>query len=132
MPNSHQEHETLSAAVARRLRGRMGELQLKGTDVAAAIGMTQGSFSRRYTGSAAWELDELELLQQHYPELSIAYLLGIETDPGDPSTFTGAIMRIEQATAEQQQQVQQPGQQQVFVIRPNDRALFTGPIERIA
>lgn len=59
----------------------MAELQLRGTEVAAAIGMTQGSFSRRYTGSAAWELDELEILEET-TGISIAYLLGWEEAPG--------------------------------------------------
>lgn len=134
MPNTNQqEPETLSAAVARRLRGRMGELQIKGTDIAQAIGMTQGSFSRRYTGSAAWELDELEQLQIHYPALSIAYLLGLE-DPAEPAPLTGSILRIEPAPI--QQDPQQHQQQQQFVIveqhSRRDRALFTGSIPAIA
>jgi hypothetical protein len=99
------EHETLSKAVARRLRGRMGELQLKGTEVAAAIGMTQGSFSRRYTGTAAWELDELELLESA-TGIRITYLLGLEDAAGE-STITGVISRIEPA-AEQQPPRQGP------------------------
>jgi hypothetical protein len=83
----------------------MGELQLKGTEVAAAIGMTQGSFSRRYTGSAAWELDELERLESA-TGIRITYLLGLEDASGE-STITGVISRIE--AADQQQQRQQPG-----------------------
>jgi hypothetical protein len=82
----------------------MGELQLKGTEVAAAIGMTQGSFSRRYTGSAAWELDELERLESA-TGIRITYLLGLEDASGE-STITGVISRIEAAD---QQQRQQPG-----------------------
>lgn len=72
----------------------MAELQLRGTDVAAAIGMTQGSFSRRFTGSAAWELDELELLEAKVG-ISIAYLLGWEAAP--EQLTTGAIV-IQQRT----------------------------------
>jgi transcriptional regulator with XRE-family HTH domain len=97
------EHETLSQAVARRLRGRMGELKLKGTEVAAALGMTQGSFSRRYTGTAAWELDELERLESA-TGIRITYLLGLEDAAGE-TTVTGVISRIE--PAQQQQQPQQ-------------------------
>lgn len=94
--NSHPpEFEPLSKAVARRLRGRMGELQLKGTDVAAAIGMTQGSFSRRYTGAAAWELDELQQLEAA-TGIRLTYLLGLEDNPGE-QTITGLISRIEPA-----------------------------------
>jgi hypothetical protein len=107
----------------------MGELQIKGTEIAAAIGMTQGSFSRRYTGSAAWELDELEQLQQHFPELSIAYLLGLELDPGEPSLLTGPIMRIDPPAADPEQQQRA----EYVTARPgNDRTLFTGPIAQIA
>lgn len=84
----HGEIDPLSQRVARRLRGRMAELQLRGTDVAAAIGMTQGSFSRRFTGSAAWELDELQLLESKVG-ISIAYLLGWE--PAAEPTATGPI-----------------------------------------
>jgi hypothetical protein len=132
MPTTQpHEQETLSQAVARRLRGKMGELQLKGPDIAAAIGMTQGSFSRRYTGSAAWELDELELLQRKTAELgtpiTIAYLLGLDPDPAETGPVTGSIMRIEPAPGEQQQ----AGPAEYIVIRPatpTDRALFTGPI----
>jgi hypothetical protein len=110
----------------------MGELQLKGTDIAAAIGMTQGSFSRRYTGSAAWELDELALLEKK-TGIRIAYLLGLE-DPAEPGTLTGAIMRIEPAGEQQHQQQQQQAGAEYVVVRPafRDRALFTGPIARIA
>jgi hypothetical protein len=84
----------------------MGELQLKGTEVAAKIGMTQGSFSRRYTGTAPWELDELELLEQK-TGIRITYLLGLEDAAGE-TTVTGVISRIEPAPGQQQQQ-QQPG-----------------------
>jgi hypothetical protein len=80
----------------------MGELQLKGTEVAAAIGMTQGSFSRRYTGSAAWELDELERLESA-TGIRITYLLGLEDASGE-STITGVISRIEAADQQQRQQ----------------------------
>lgn len=67
----------------------MAELQLRGTDVAAAVGMTQGSFSRRFTGSAPWELDELEILEEKVG-ISIAYLLGWD-DPAGERPATGAI-----------------------------------------
>jgi hypothetical protein len=70
----------------------MAELQLRGTEVAAAIGMTQGSFSRRYTGSAAWELDELEILEAKVG-ISMAYLLGWD-DPVGEQTATGTIPRV--------------------------------------
>lgn len=69
----------------------MAELQLRGTEVAAAIGMTQGSFSRRYTGSAPWELDELETLEAKVG-ISIAYLLGWD-DPAGERPATGSIPR---------------------------------------
>lgn len=72
----------------------MAELQLRGTEVAAAIGMTQGSFSRRFTGSAAWELDELEMLEAKVG-ISVAYLLGWE--PAPEQLTTGAIV-IQQRT----------------------------------
>jgi hypothetical protein len=85
----------------------MGELQLKGTEVAAKIGMTQGSFSRRYTGTAPWELDELELLEQK-TGIRITYLLGLEDAAGE-TTVTGVISRIEPAPGPQQQQPQQQG-----------------------
>lgn len=128
-PNSlPAENETLSAAVARRLRGKMAELQLKGTDVAAAIGMTQGSFSRRYTGSAPWELDELEVLEQK-TGIRITYLLGLEDPAASPeTTFTGAIMRIDPKPAGEQQ----PASGEYMLPIKLDRALFTGPIARVA
>jgi hypothetical protein len=83
----------------------MGELQLKGTEVAAKLGMTQGSFSRRYTGTAAWELDELERLEIA-TGIRITYLLGLEDAAGE-TTVTGVISRIEPAQQQQQPQ-QQP------------------------
>lgn len=110
----------------------MGELQLKGTDIASSIGMTQGSFSRRYTGSAAWELDELEQLQAHYPELSIAYLLGLD-DPSEPAPLTGSILRIEPMPDSQQPQQHQ--QQQFVVVEQHprrERSIFTGAIPAVA
>ena len=118
----------------------MGELQIKGTDIANAIGMTQGSFSRRYTGSAAWELDELEALQRETTKLgtpiTIAYLLGIETDPGEGIPLTGAIVRLEPAPASNDDpKTEQPSPAEYVVLRPTnpvDRSLFTGPIALIA
>lgn len=92
MKNIGQGPETLSQRVARRLRARMAELQLRGTEVAAAIGMTQGSFSRRYTGSAAWELDELEMLEAKVG-ISLAFLLGWD-DPASAQPITGAIPQV--------------------------------------
>lgn len=85
--------ERLSQRVARRLRMRMAELQLKGTDVAAAIGMTQGSFSRRYTGNAAWELDELEQLEVQVG-ISVAYLFGWDQQAEAPATAPVPIVPV--------------------------------------
>jgi len=68
---------------------------LKGTTVAAAIGMTQASFSRRYVGEAPFQLDELQQLEQA-TGIRITFLLGLE-DPTSETLITGMITRIEPA-----------------------------------
>lgn len=60
--------ETLSQAVARRLRGLLAEQRISASAVAREIGISQASMSRRTTGLAPLTLDELS---------QIAAVLGI-------------------------------------------------------
>ena len=67
--------EPLSAKVARRLRGQLAELRISGSSLARITGLTQSKVSRRLTGDAPLELDELQMIEEA-TGISMAYLLG--------------------------------------------------------
>ena len=57
-----QRGETLNAAVARRLRGKLAEHRISASEVARKIGMTQAAVSRRTTGQTPIDLNELQAI----------------------------------------------------------------------
>lgn len=65
----------MSQKVARRLRGQLAELRISGASLARITGLTQSKVSRRLTGDAPLELDELQVIEEA-TGISMAYLLG--------------------------------------------------------
>jgi hypothetical protein len=51
-----------SRQISRRIRGLMAERRISGVKMAAAIGMNQKAFSRRYADEVDWSIDELALV----------------------------------------------------------------------
>lgn len=54
--------ETLTEAVARRLRGALAELQISHAEAGRRIDINPSGMSRRMKGKHPWDLDELQLL----------------------------------------------------------------------
>jgi transcriptional regulator with XRE-family HTH domain len=67
--------ETLAQAVARRVRGLLGEQRISQTAMAAELDMSQQAFSRRTTGRVAFSLDEISHLSELL-SVSEGWLLG--------------------------------------------------------
>jgi len=64
VPGSGDERP--AALIAGRIRGIMAEHLIPANRVAAAIGLTQPTFSRRYTGEVDWSVDELVKLAKAF------------------------------------------------------------------
>lgn len=62
--HSEIETETRSQQIARRLRGQMAERNLKQGDIAQAIGKSQPVVSDRLRGNMAFEINELDLIEE--------------------------------------------------------------------
>ncbi|MDN4174693.1 helix-turn-helix transcriptional regulator [Nocardioides sp. SOB77] len=71
--------ETLADAVARRVRGVMGEKRIRQAELALKLGVSQPSLSRRLNGDRAFELNEVEQVAAALA-VSPAYLLGFAAD----------------------------------------------------
>ncbi|WP_010540413.1 helix-turn-helix domain-containing protein [Dietzia alimentaria] len=56
--------ETLSEAVARRLRGALAELQISHAEAGRRIDINPSGMSRRMKGKHPWDLDELQRLSE--------------------------------------------------------------------
>ena len=54
--------ETRTEAIARRLRGKMGEARISGVALGRAIKMNNASLSRRLNGKFPFTVDELDLI----------------------------------------------------------------------
>jgi transcriptional regulator with XRE-family HTH domain len=54
--------ETRTEAIARRLRGELGQLNLSISEVARRTGLSQPALSRRMTGQIAFDIEELDLI----------------------------------------------------------------------
>jgi len=54
--------ETRPEAIARRLRGELGQLNLSVSEVARRTGMSQPALSRRMTGQMPFDVAELDLI----------------------------------------------------------------------
>jgi transcriptional regulator with XRE-family HTH domain len=57
-----QRNETRPEAIARRLRGELGQLNLSVSEVARRTGMSQPALSRRMTGQLPFDVAELDLI----------------------------------------------------------------------
>lgn len=58
--NEQHSSESLSVAVARRLRGQLAERNLKGAGLARLTGLPQQTISRKLLGGTPFTLDELQ------------------------------------------------------------------------
>lgn len=56
--------ETRAEAIARRLRGELGQLNLSVSEVARRTGLSQPALSRRMTGQLPFDVEELDLICQ--------------------------------------------------------------------
>lgn len=83
-PVDGQRGETLTQAVARRLRGQLAEKQISGLQLAQMTGLGRSLINRRLQGETALNTDELEQIEQA-TGISATYLLtGIRPDQDDP------------------------------------------------
>jgi transcriptional regulator with XRE-family HTH domain len=69
----------LAAHVARRVRGLMGEHQVRQTDLAKMLGVSQSAASDRLRGVTDFPINELPVLAAEF-STSIEYLLGLTDD----------------------------------------------------
>lgn len=79
-----QRDEPRTTAVARRLRGEIGQLNLSISEVARRTGMSQPALSRRMTGELPFDIAELDLICD---VLGISYeyiATGIRPIPSEP------------------------------------------------
>lgn len=72
--------ETLSEAVARRLRGALGERQISGSELARKLGMAQTAVSRRLAGKIPLDVNELQHIEEA-TGITVAYLMGLQENP---------------------------------------------------
>jgi transcriptional regulator with XRE-family HTH domain len=76
-----RQGETHTAAVARRLRGELGQLNMSVSEVARQTGLSQPALSRRVNGTLPFHTGELETICETVG-LSWDYLLtGIRQTP---------------------------------------------------
>lgn len=79
--------ETFTQAVSRRLRGKLGEYQVSGLQLAAMTGLGRTLIFRRLSGETALNTDELERICAA-TGIDMAYLVtGIAAGPDDPSVI---------------------------------------------
>ncbi|MBT2594760.1 helix-turn-helix transcriptional regulator [Arthrobacter sp. ISL-72] len=80
--NEQHSSESLSVAVARRLRGQLAERNLKGSGLARLTGLPQQTISRKLLGGTPFTLDELQAICE-VTGISLEYiLLGLPTSTG--------------------------------------------------
>lgn len=89
-------HEPRPKAVRRRLREEFARIDVKTSEVARRVSMTQPALSRRMTGDIPFKLDELDLI---CATLGLSYeyvMLGIREIPsGGPPTTPASASRYE-------------------------------------
>lgn len=73
--------ETLSEAVARRLRGLLAEQRITASALAREMGMKQSSISRRLVGDTPLTLDELSQIAEILGITEVELLTGQRTVP---------------------------------------------------
>jgi transcriptional regulator with XRE-family HTH domain len=71
--------ETMADALARRVRGLMGEQRMTARELAARLGLSQASMSRRLSGDMEFGLNEVPMVAQALGT-SEAYLLGFAAE----------------------------------------------------
>lgn len=81
--------ESLSVAVARRLRGQLAERNIKGSALARMTGLPQQTISRKLLGGTPFTLDELQAICD-VTDISLDYvLLGRATTSGPGGPWGG-------------------------------------------
>ncbi|WP_160665382.1 helix-turn-helix domain-containing protein [Pseudarthrobacter sp. ATCC 49987] len=84
--NEQHSSESLSVAVARRLRGQLAERNIKGSELARLTGLPQSTVSRKLLGGTPFTLDELQSICE-VSGISLEYILvglSIESGPVPP------------------------------------------------
>ncbi|MDN4645387.1 helix-turn-helix domain-containing protein [Arthrobacter sp. PsM3] len=71
---SEQHSESLSVAVARRLRGQLAERNIKGSALSRMTGLPQQTISRKLIGGTPFTLDELQAICD-VTGISLEYIL---------------------------------------------------------
>lgn len=106
--------ECLTAAVARRLRGKLAEKRITGLELAKRSGMGRAMISRRLTGETALNTDELELIERT-TGIPVEYLLtGVNpAQPPTPPTPTSPVDSLSERSSVQSRQ----GAPHVHVLR---------------
>lgn len=80
--NEQHSSESLSVAVARRLRGQLAERNIKGSELARLTGLPQSTVSRKLLGGTPFTLDELQSICG-VTGISLGYILvGLATESG--------------------------------------------------
>lgn len=82
VPNTGDELP--SRQISRRIRGLMAENRISGVKLAAAIGMNQKAFSRRYADEVDWSIDELALVARSFG-MSLGELCAIRDSNPEPA-----------------------------------------------
>jgi len=76
--------ESRTEAIARRLRGELGQLNMSVSEVARRTGLSQPALSRRMTGQLAFDVEELDFICETI-EISFDYVVtGIRAVPELP------------------------------------------------
>ncbi len=74
------DHQPLSERVAAEIRAILARFELRQTDLAAVLGVTQAQASRKLHCVNAFSIDELEVISD-WLETTPAYLMGYATEP---------------------------------------------------
>ncbi len=84
------DHQPLSERVAAEIRAILARFELRQSDLAAVLGVTQAQASRKLHCINAFSIDELELISD-WLETTPAYLMGYTSEPR-PKMPNGALM----------------------------------------
>jgi len=80
-----EQQETISEAVARKIRGLMGEHRCSQKALGIYLDLSQGSISNRLNGSVPWSIDEMDRVAAKF-DVPITRLLP-DPDPESPSRW---------------------------------------------
>lgn len=85
--------ESLTEAVARRLRGQLAERRISGLQLAKLTGLGRGTIDRRLRAETAMNTDELELIER-VTGISAVYLLTGQRENPHPEGPDGGIHNL--------------------------------------